>query len=247
MFNLLKVEFYKLKTSKMFYSTMLLNLLQVVVVYIFSQRFRLMNGKDALLFMFNMQNGLALGILIGIFASDYIVTEFTSGYIKNLISYGHKRISIFASKSIAFYTGIIIISVIPPLLVMGINTVGHGYGEIFTFNSLIFLIKILLLMVISYIAIGSISVLVAFTSRSVNITISIIVALDFINRTLNVIAIQKPSLDFMYDKFILSQPTIMLSDKSGFSELLQSVSIVLITLIIATVVGNYIFKKADIK
>jgi ABC-2 type transport system permease protein len=247
MFNLLKVEFYKLKTSKTFYFTAFLNLLQGIIIYAFSENLKVMSGKKSLIFMFDMQSALALGILIGVFASDYIVTEFTSGYIKNLISYGHKRISIFISKSIVYYMGIIIISFIAPVIMAGINTAINGYGEAINFNSLMFLLRLILIMSLVYIAIGSISVLAAFSSKSVNITIMTIVALDFINRIFNIIAIQKPSLEWIYGKFIFSQPGIVLSDKVGAPEILQAVSISLITLFLTTIIGIYAFKKSDIK
>lgn len=247
MFNLLKVEFYKLKTSKMFYFIVFLNLLQAIIVYALSEKLKLMNGKELLSYMLFIQSYLALGILTGVFASDYIVTEFTSGYIKNLISYGHRRISIFISKSIVYYVGIIIISFTAPLVMVGINIVKNGYGEIFTFRSLMFVIDLLLLILLIYIAIASISVLVAFTSRSVNITIGIIVAMDFISRVFSAMAVHKPSLEWIYDKVIFSQPGIVLSDKVTTPEILQAIIISLITIFITTAVGSYVFKKADIK
>lgn len=246
MLNLLKAEFYKLKTSKMFYFSILLSFLQVSLVYIFSERFKLMNGKDSVLYMFDIQSQLALDILIGIFASDFIVTEFTSGYIKNLIAYGHKRISIFISKSIAYYAGVIIISIIPLTVIICINTVMNGYGEAFTYSSVMFLIRIFLIMAIIYIAIGSISVLVAFVSRNVNITISIITALDFINRFFVATAMQKPLIKSIYDKYIFAQPAIILSDKCTPLEFLQAIIISLITILLTIAAGSYVFKKVDI-
>lgn len=247
MFNLLKVEFYKLKTSKMFYLTIVLNLLQAIAIYAFSENFKLMNGKKTLIYLFSMQNSLALTILIGAFAADYIVTEFTSGYIKNLISYGHKRISIFISKSIVYYTGVITISFIAPLVMAIINIVRNGYGEAFTFSSLIFAIKALLLMSLIYIAIASISVLVSFTCKNFNITISVIVVLDFINRIFDMLSVKNPSLEWSYNKIIFSQPGIVLSDKVTTPEILQAIIISLITIFLTTLVGSYVFEKANIR
>lgn len=247
MLNLIKAELYKLKNSKMFYFIIILNLLQAILIYSFLEKFKLMNGKESLLYMLNMQSALTLGILIAVFASDYIVSEFTSGYIKNLISYGHKRTSIFISKSIVYYIGIGIISFIAPLLVACINTKRNGYGEVFNFNSLVSSVNSLLFLLLIYIAIGSISVLVAFMTRNFNITIMIIVGLDFINRIFNIIIIQKPSLEWIYNKTIFSQIAIVLSDKVTAPENLHAVIISFITIFITTAIGIYAFKKADIK
>ncbi|MBW9157613.1 ABC transporter permease [Clostridium sp. FP2] len=246
MLNLIKVEFYKLKTSKLFYFIIFVNLLQAVVIYIFSDNLRVMNGKKSLAFIFNMQSSLALIILIGIFASDYIVTEFTSGCIKNIIAYGHKRISIFTAKSIAYYVGIVIISSIPPLLMTGINTVINGYGEAITVNSLLFVARVYLLMLLVHIAIGSVCVLIAFISRNVSVTMALIVSLDFINRICMAIATQKSGIMLIYDKIIFAQPSIVASNSCTSAEDLQAVIVSIITIFIATTIGGYAFKRADI-
>ena len=247
MLNLIKVEFYKLKTSKLFYFIIFANLLQAIVIYVFSDTLKVMDGKNSLLYIFNIQSSLALIILMGVFASDYIVTEFTSGCIKNLISYGHKRISIFAAKSIAYYVGVVIISFIPPLLMTGINTVINGYGEVLTVNSLLFAVRVPLLMLLIYIAIGSISVLIAFISRNVNVTILLIAALDFINRIFMILAMRKTELMSIFSKTIFAQPNIVASNSLTSLESLQAVIVSIITIFITTIIGIYAFKKTGIK
>lgn len=247
MLNLLKAEFHKLKTSKMFYIILLLNLFQAMVVYASLKKFRMTSGKESLVWIFGIQTGLATDILIGIFASDFIVTEFTSGYIKNLISYGHKRINVFLSKAMVYYIGIVIISCIAPLSIAAINTASNGYGEVFAFSSLISLIMLLLLMSLISIAIGSISVLAAFASRNVNFTICIIAAVDFIYRIFDIASIHNPALQFIYNSIIFSQPKLVLSGKAGTPQFLHAAFVSLITIFITTYFSIYIFKKADIK
>lgn len=252
MFNLIKIEFYKLKKSKLFYFFLLLTIFQAAVIYVFtthgySKNLSLMNGKQTLIYMFFIQSGLDINIVIGVFAADYIVTEFTSGYIKNLISYGHKRKNIFISKTMAYCISGVIIGFIVPIGLTIINTVRNGYGEAFTFNSLVLLIRLLLIMFLIYIAIGSISALVAFASRSVNITIGIVIAFDFINRILKIIVIRKPSFMWIFDKFVFCLPSTILVDKAGEAEFLHAGIVSLITIIVSIVVGIYIFQKTDIK
>lgn len=254
MFNLLKIEFYKLKKSKMFYFFLLLTILQAAVVYVFtthgySQNLSLMSGKQTLLYMFMIQSNLSINIFIGVFASDYIVTEFTSGYIKNLISYGHNRKSIFIAKTMVYYVSVIIISFIVPVIMAVINTVRNGYGEVFTFNSLIYLIMLAFTMSIIHISIGSISALGAFAFRNVNITMSIAVALDFINRILNIMFIQNPLklVKWIFNNSAVTQVSIILQDNAGVAEFLHAGVISLITILVTTIAGIYIFEKADIK
>ncbi|NMM63452.1 ABC transporter permease subunit [Clostridium sp. P21] len=247
MFNLIKVELNKLKTSKTLYLCVFLNLLQSILVYTFSDKLQLMGGKESLFYLLGIQGALALNILIGIFVSDHIVIEFTSGYIKNFISYGHKRINIFVSKIIACYVGTMIITFMPPLIISGINSKINGYGEVFCFNSLIFLLKTILIMIIIYISIASVFVLIAFVCKNINISIIIVVGLDFMNRIFEIMSVQKPSLRWIAGKFIFGQSTIMLSDKVTRGEILQAVIMGIVTIIITTLVGIYVFKNSDIK
>lgn len=254
MTNLLKIEFYKLKRSKMVYFFIFLCIMQSIVVYAvttygFSTNLATSSGKETLLFMFGIQDGLALNIIAGVLAADYICIEFTSGHIKNLVAYGHKRINIFIAKSIVYYVTVIIITFIGPLIMAIINTVLNGYGEAFTFHSLIFLIKIFFFMVITHIGIGSISVLAAFVFRNSNIVICIVIGIDFINRILNILNIQKPSpiIKWVFDKIILTQSNIVLMDNAGLAEFLQAFIICLITILVTTSLGIYMFKKSDIK
>lgn len=252
MFNLLKIEFYKLKKSKIFYFFLFLVILQAIIIYIFSikdfsKNLNLMNGKETLVYMFFIQSTLTVNMLIGVFASDYIVTEFTSGYIKNLISYGHRRISIFISKTMVYYIASIILAFTVPVVMFLINTARNGYGEAFTFNSLVVLIRLFFIMSLIYIAIGSISALIAFAFRNVNITMGLVIALDFINRIFNIMVIRKPSFRWIFDKLIFSQPSIVLQDKATAVDFLQAGVISLITILVTTAAGIYIFKKEDIK
>jgi ABC-2 type transport system permease protein len=247
MLNLLKNEFYKLKNSKVFYLMILLNIFQGIFIYGFSDKLMHENGKESLLYMFNLQSAIALNTLIGIFAVDYIVTEFSSGYIKNLISYGHKRINIFISKSIAYYVGVIIISSITPLGMGIINTIVNGFGKTFNFNELQSFIKTFLLIMLIQIAIASIGVFLSFAFKSANVTIIAIVAMDFGNRIYGFFAFKNSALRLIYDKIIFSQISIVLSDKVKTFEIFQAIILSFIVIVTTTLLGIYIFEKSEIK
>lgn len=248
MLNLIKAEFHKLRTSKMFYAVIILVLLQVALIYPFSQGFKVSKGMNSLTWMFSMQTDFATDILIGLFASDFIVTEFSSGYIKNTIFYGHKRINIFISKTIVYYTGVIIINSIAPFTIAAIDTTVNGYGQAFSAKSVMNFIGIFMLMSLIGIAIGSIGALAAFASRNANITICIIAAIDFAYRIMNVISLHHPVLEFIYNKIIFSQPgLIFMSNDGGTSKVLRAIAVSLVTLFITTYLSIYAFRKADIR
>lgn len=247
MFNLLKIEFYKLRKSKLFYFFIFLSLLQAFAIYFLSQKLKVEGGKEALMYMLFMQSSLASNIIGGVFAADYIATEFTSGYIKNLISYGHKRSHIFLAKSIAYYVSILAFNFIPPLVVFFIATIKQGYGEVFTFGALLSLLGMLLFTAIAQGAIASTNVLIAFVTKNMNLTIGIVVGMDFAYRIISFMSIRNSSIKWIYEKFAISQPYVIAAKESGINEVLQVLAISLLTIALCISISNYIFNKSDIK
>lgn len=252
MSNLLKVEFHKLKRSKMLYLSIFLGLIEFALVYIPLEEYRRETGKVTFINIFNLQSSVGLIILTGMFIADFVVKEFSSGYIKNLISYGHRRIEIFVSKSAACFVGTLLITFVPPIIIGGINTILNGYGEKFNFDSVFFIIRTFFLILIIRVAIASIEIFIAFISRNINVTIMIIVAMDFLNRMLNFVAFQKNFFVGFYSKYIgnknvLNLTEYIISDKVTEVQIVESIFVAGLTLIFFMVIGNYIFKNLDIK
>lgn len=247
MSNLLKIEFYKLRKSKIFYFFIFLSLLQAFAIYFLSEKLKVEGGKEALMYMLFMQSSLASNIIGGVFAADYITTEFTSGYIKNLISYGHKRSHIFLSKSICYYVSILAFNFIPPLVVFLIATIIKGYGEVFTFGAFLSLLGMLLFTAIAQGAIASTNILIAFVTKNMNLTIGIVVGMDFAYRIISFMSIRNSSIKWIYEKFAISQPYVIAAKQSGINEVLQILAISLLTIALCVVISNHIFNKSDIK
>lgn len=246
MLNLLKAEFHKLKTSKILYLLFGLMVIQSIAVPIYSSNLRIKSGQEMLLLMFPMQQFLSLTIVMGIF-SCFITEDFYSGVIKNLISYGHKRRNIVIAKSIAYYTGVIIISFIFPILITIINTVMNGYGEAFTLDSIFLILRVVLLMLLIYTAMASIAVLIAFISRNMVITMVLYMSLDYIMRMCKFFSMKKEAVRVIYEKTIFAQPEIAVLNNITFSQIMQVVAISLGTILFSTIIGIYVFKKVDIK
>ncbi len=245
MFNLLKVEFYKLKTSKTFKLILVLMVLQSILCPIlFSGS---MTGKQVLLQVFAAQEFLALYILIGAFAAIYIGDEFNTGCIKNLIAYGHKRRNIVIAKSISYYFGIVIISLTSPILITTINTIMNGYGQVFTLNSLAFILKVSFLMALIYIGIGSIAVLISFICRNGIITVVAFILIDTINRAFRGLVFQKYLSGVIYKRTIFGQSLFLDMEYIDFSQGFKIIGVVIITIIVSTLLSVFFFKRAEIK
>jgi ABC-2 type transport system permease protein len=245
MLNLLKVEFYKLKTSKTFKLILVLMVLQSILCPILYSKE--MTGKQVLLQVFAAQEVIALLIFIGAFAAFYIGDDFKSGCIKNLIAYGHKRRNIVIAKSISYSIGIAIISLTSPILIATINTIMNGYGEVFTLNSLVFILKVSFLMVLIYIGIGSIAVLISFIGRNGIITVVAFVLIDTINRALRGLVFQKYLSGEIYTRTIFGQSLFLDTHYVEFSQGFKIIGISITTIVISTLLSVYFFKKAEIK
>lgn len=246
MINLLKSEFYKLKTSKAFLAILLLNILQSILCPILFSR--AMTGKKALIQVFAAQEFIGFFIFTGLFAAYYIGNEFSFRHIVNLISYGHKRRDIVLAKSIVYYVGITIINLLSPILITIINTLMNGYGESFTFNSFIFIVEIFFLMTLVYIALSSIALLISFIFKNPIIIVSLFVIMDLISRFARFYSFQNHGvIKSIYDKTMFGQSLIILSNNISFIGALKVILIVLITVAISTGLSIYFFEKADIK
>lgn len=246
MLNLLKMELRKLKASKLFYFFIFLSLLQAIVIYAFSAKLEAINGKNTFNYMLFLQLSLSSGITIGVFVVDVICSEFTSGYIKNLISYGHKRRNIYLAKAIIAYIGTCIIAFIAPIILTIINTHKNGFGEAFTTSSFLFMVKIFFVALLAHIAIGSIAVLVSFIVKNQVAGGIIVVGMDFINRSLNLVYVQKPNLRWIFDKCPYMQLSSFFAEEITRIQIIESIIAFLCTILISTVLGIYIFKRTDI-
>lgn len=246
MLNLLKMELRKLKISKLFYFFIFLSLLQAIPIYLFSAKLEAASGKDTFNFMLWLQLSLSSGITIGVFVVDVVCGEFTSGYIKNLISYGHKRRDVYLAKAMTSYIGTIFIAFIPPAIITIVNTHKNGFGEVFNGNSVLFMAKIILLAAIAHIAIASIAVLISFIVKKPLAACIIIVGMDFINRSLNLIYVQKPNLRWILDKYPYMQLSSFFGERLTQIQSIESVMAFLCNILISTSLGIYIFKRTDI-
>lgn len=246
MLNLLKMELRKLKTSKLLYFFIFLSLLQAIPIYLFSEKLVATNGRNTFNYMNFLQLSLSSGIIIGVFAVDVVCSEFTSGYIKNLISYGHKRRNLYLAKAITAYIGIGIITFIAPIIITIVNTHKNGFGEVFTASSFLFMIKIFLMALLAHTAIGSIAVLISFIVKKPLAGCIIIVGMDFINRSLNFVYIQSPNLRWILDKYPYMQLSSFFAEKITRIQTIESIITFLCTILISTALGIYIFKRSDI-
>lgn len=245
MFNLLKVEFYKLRHSKTLLGILLFCFLESILCpLLFS---KMLIGKVVFTRVLGAQLFLGWFVLIAIFLSIYIGDEFSSGYIKNLINYGHKRYEIVIAKFIGTCIGIIIISLITPILITIINTFINSYGEAFKISSFIFLLRVTILMIFIYIGIASIGIFMLFVSRNVIFSEVAFMLIDPLNRVITFFAMRNPAINKIYANTIFGQVNITISHNITLFQGLKVIIISIITIVVSIGLSIYFFNEADIK
>lgn len=246
MLNLLKAEFYKLKTSKLFYLITAVMASQSAVCLLMSDSLKLKTGNYMLTFALYTQQFLLLIPAIAAF-SYFVVCEFNTGFVKNLLAYGHKRSNVVLSKSIAFYTGSIVITFVFPIIIALTAVILNGYGEAFTFQSLLFILRTSALMALVYTAFASLAVFIAFATRNVVVTIGLYMTLDTVSRFGQFFSARMKLVKILYEKTVFAQSYIAVQETIAYSQVIQVVLVSLITIAVSTLGAVYFFKRASIK
>lgn len=246
MLNLIKLEFHKLKTSKIFWLMILSGIVQGFAGPILSDILRTKTGEKMIVFSFQLQQFLFYMILIGVF-TYFIGSEFYSGSVKNLIAYGHRRSDIVIAKSIAFYLGVVIISLIFPMVITIINTVINGYGTPFDLHAILFLLRVSLLMSLVYAGMSSLAILFTFVSRNAIVPCALFIALDTVCRVCQAMTLRSELVKAIYGKTVFYQVSNVTLENMTFAQGMEAVVVSLITMLICTAIAIIAFKRADIK
>lgn len=242
--NLLKFEYRKLFTSKIFY---ICCILPVILVGIYSITINQLLGSivsnyPVSDFVVQVMNNSYIFIIIAIFVAIFACSDFTHETMKVILSKGYSRQNIFLSKLICVLSASLIIFIFSIVIafIIGMNTFSNtGITEnlfkilcvqaiiVLAFSSLFFMISMILKKSGSSIAINIISTFV----------ISLI--LTAINQLLNI-------KKFSLDSYWLSSLFSNVSTLSVSHELLVRAIICSIIYIIGfIVIGFFVFKNNE--
>ncbi|NLZ47624.1 MAG: ABC transporter permease subunit [Clostridiales bacterium] len=246
MLSLLKAEFHKLKTSKIFWLMVLAGVAQGIAGPILSYILRTKSGEDMLLFSIQIQQFLVYMPILAIFAY-FISSEFHTGSIKNLVTYGHRRRNIIIAKSIAFYVGTVIISFAFPLVIALINTVINGYGRSFDLQALLLILRVTFLMTLIYISMASIIVMLCFLTKNAVAPSVIFYLFDTVCRVGQALSMKNNTVKAIYGKTVFYQLNTATLRNINFSQGLEVVAICLITITLSTIIAMAAFNKAELK
>ena len=120
---------------------------------------------------YNLSNNL--GLIIPIFAGVFVVTDFTSGCLRNKIIAGQKRGAIYLSHLIVASIYAVVLVTIYALITLGFGSLILGYAETIKINGgeIWYLVKLFISGTLTFIFVASLSTLIAMSTRSLPLTI----------------------------------------------------------------------------
>lgn len=265
MINILKSDFYKLFKMKSFYIcgilaaifsalSVLLTLLDFNIHYgEYAMQIAKLYGCSGFLFF---QIGLpSAPLFFIILISIFISSEFSHGTIKNILTVGNSRISVYFSKLITSISAVIMYSLICAVVSCIIGTAFWGFGEDITRSEYLNLLRMMGLYYLAELARISLFVMLGFLLRNTGATIAINLLLtvavtitDIIVSLINKLINNIPSVDnFDLRKYLPSTYCSNFSSLSIPKETLVTGLIVCVSsIVLFSTLGWFIFKKRDI-
>ncbi len=259
--SVLRADFYKLLRMKSFYIcgiiAMLLSVLNIgLSVYVMKTTYA---SIPASYFGFNglvaFQNGLSsANLFFVIFISLFVSGEFTYGTIKNMVSSGRSRVSIYFSKIVSGISVVVIYSMACALVSGIIGTIAWGIGDNITRNDYLDLFRTIGLYILAEISRQCLFVMVGFIFKNSGSTVAInlLIAMGVFSRIFSSLVDKLinniPNIkDFSLEKYLPSHYCIkFLSLDITQDTIITGIIVCLVAIVVFSMFGYFIFEKRDI-
>lgn len=250
MFNLIRLEFYKLRRQWLFK----LLLLAVIAISAFSafSEMQIMAGAGILgsgkIGFANAFKDMFMLFISGIFAAFYIGSDFSNKTISAQLAQGHSRLSVILAKTLVFFMGTSLIMLLYPLTVAIIHTFAYGWGEPFTVVSLLYILRVAALGAMLNMGTTSFFVLFAFWCRDIPKTICACFAFPILISAISAtLGKAIPLIQRILGFTTLAQLSHITKEMILPSTVVTALLSAAITVIIAISFSYLLFAKAEIK
>lgn len=256
MISILKADFYRLLKSKSFYICMLVSAgLICFGFYALYWTYKSTGIMDTSFY----PDGLSFGILsftegsvqliIGIFLSIFVTSEFTHGTMKNVVSKGFSKVNIYLSKFITMIVAAFIIVLLTFIAgtvcaSITIGKIGSLSGE---FGSQLF--KTIGIELYLYIALTALLLMVAMSVKNLGgaIAINVIGVFTFERILFSLLELAVDSR-IKFSQYSLIYNISFYGGMNGTADdYIRSLIVGLVFMLVSTALGIFIFKKSDVK
>ena len=255
MLNILKSDFYKLIRRKSFYVCGLIaGLFGIILVVLLNNLY-----PDAKDFGFNGINSMSFGLgqitlLVTIFVSMFVPSEFAYGTIKNMASRGISRVSVYISKLITAVFTAVVYTLFTALCGFISGSIMWGVGE-FKTDEFLDILKLFGLFLLAEICLQSVFVMIGFIIRHTGGTVATNLGLYYV-----VEVVLFPIIDYVVKTWAWLGYSIKSSEYwvgtyvQKFMEMNLSqdfinkgIIVCLVYFAVSTAIGIFTFYKRDIK
>ncbi|MEK4511352.1 ABC transporter permease [Paenibacillus sp. FSL K6-2524] len=253
MYNLLRVEFFKLRKNRSFWSLLFaLSVLSLAypLLYYFDHRSSgvpQITGAEFLT-TFISSNSYIIKFGVAILAGIFISNEYSTGVMKTIASSGNTRGRLFTAKLIVFSVGAMAISLVFPIVSTVEVTLLSGFGQLPVESTVLFIPRafgLTLLYTAGYAAIGALfTVILVDSGKTIGFSMIFFLMIDTIMASLSSkVAFFATLYDYSIFKLVgnIGKPLI---DSGDVPALLL---VPLLTFVIAGTLGMLVFRRKEIK
>ncbi|EOR23982.1 ABC transporter permease [Niallia alba] len=255
MTNLIRAEMYKLQRNKTFWVILLtVTGLSALLHYLVLIGWWQMQGTSFDAAGLSELNALStftvplfFNLIVSTLAGFFISIEFSqSGIIKNQVISGNKRSHIFMAKFLIFSLGAIVATILIPLVTAIILLFLTGHGDILDTSNLIYLGRSYGLYIVQFLGYTAIIIILAIITDDSGKTIIISILFTIVMYAVEKLSMP-PFIEVIYENSIFYQFTEVFKFTMTNGEIIKSILIGIITIIIITLCGVFIFNRKEIK
>ncbi|WP_042163334.1 ABC transporter permease [Paenibacillus gorillae] len=253
MYNLIRVELFKLHKNRSFW-TLLIALavlsLAYPLLYYFDHR---SSGEPqftgaGFLITFITSNAYVMKVGVAFLAGFFISNEYSTGIMKTIASSGNTRGQLYAAKLTVFAIGAMLISLVFPIVSTLEVTLLSGFGHFPEGNTLFFIPRVLgltLLYTAAYASIGALfTVVLTDSGKTIGFLMIFFLLID------SVLAGLGSKVEFigtLYDYSIFKLVGEVAKPHIHSGDLPALLLVPLLTIALTAILGIFIFRRKDIK
>ncbi|NQX46526.1 ABC transporter permease [Paenibacillus tritici] len=253
MYNLIRAELFKLRKDRSFRVLLLITAVLSLAYPLLYYMDNKSGGKPQFtgaefLVKFMFSNGYVIKFSIAALAGFFIASEYTTGAMKIIASSGNDRGRLYAAKLVGFSAGVMLISLIFPLLSMAEVSILSGFGQLPEGVDPFFIPRVLgltLLYTAGYAAIGVLFTAV-FTESGKTISFLMIFFL-MIDMVLGGLGEYIPFLTTVYNYSVFKLLGDIGKIQLDSGELPVLLLVPLLTIGVAGLLGILVYRKKEIK
>ncbi|MGG1638358.1 ABC transporter permease [Paenibacillus sp. NRS-1760] len=253
MYNLIRVEFFKLRKNRSFWTLLIalaLISLAYPLLYYFDHR---SNGETQFtgaefLVTFISSNVYAIKFGVAVLAGFFICNEYSTGIMKTIASSGNTRGRLYAAKLTVFAVGAMLISLVFPIVSTVEVTLLSSFGHLPEGTTILFIPRALgltLLYTAAYAAIGALfTVILTDSGKTIGITMIFFLVIDIV---LAGIGSKVEFFGMLYDYSIFKLVGQIGEPRIDSGDLPTLLLVPLLTIGLSAIIGIFVFRRKDIK